>query len=151
MSLLIALAITTLSMAQSTFPTKALTLSGSGSIGKNSTSYVAGSVGSINHVTGVLYVQPRLSFLFADGVSSGWVGLAPTVPVKSWKNGSVYAATEVSVAFVKNVDPYVQVSPEVGAIFNVSKNAFLLTRLNYNLRDNTNRNLDASIGVGFRL
>lgn len=155
MSLLIALAITTLSMAQSKFPTKALTLSGSGSIGKNGTSYVAASVGSINHVTGVLYVQPRVNFgVFGENLpflNYVSLGVAPTVPLKSWSNASVYVATEVSLAFAKNTDAYVQVSPELGAVCNVGKNAFVLTRLNYDLRDNTNRNLNISFGVGFKL
>lgn len=143
--------IATIGMAQSAFPSKAMTLSGSGSVGKNNTSYFAASVGSINRVVGSLYIQPRVSFLLADEITAFNLGIAPTVPIKTWKSCSLYAATEVSVAFGKNMDAYVQVSPELGTLCSVGKNAFVLTRLNYDIRDNVNRNVNFSFGVGFKL
>lgn len=155
MSLLIALAITTLSMAQSTFPTKALTLAGSGSVGKNSTSYVQATVGSINHVTGVLYVQPRLGFLFAKNVTNVSVALAPTIPIKTWGNCSFYGATEASVSFSKGTDAYLQFSPELGVLCSVGKNAFVQTTVSYGIKDdvlgNPNHNVGFGFGVGFKL
>lgn len=149
-TMLVALFAITFAASAQGIPSKAWTLSGSGSIGKNN-SHLAVTAGTFKKVSGGLHVQPRASLFFAEDKRSLNLGLAPTVALKNWSSATLYVATEVSAAFVKGADTYVQFAPELGVLCNIGKNAFSVTRFSYQLKDNDDKSVWMSLGVGFRL
>lgn len=149
--ILIALAISTIGLAQG-LPKSAALLSASGSLNLKSggTNYLAVSAGTINHMTGNLYLQPRLGLIVADQ-SALSLAVVPTLTVKSWTGATLYAGIQGSAFFTKGQDAYLQASPEVGMVCSIGKSALSVVRLNYDLKDNSTNRIDLAVGIGFRL
>jgi hypothetical protein len=128
------------------FPKKAIAFAGSGTFGKDATSFT-GSVGYIYQVKGVLSVQPRISFTLADQNSLNFA-VAPTITAWQWGKVATYVGAEFSKASNQS---YIQTSPEVGALLLHNSKAFTSFRLNYDIRHNPNHNLGLTIGIGLNL
>lgn len=147
--MLMAMTFALVSMAQ--LPKSAITLSGGGQLGleKGGNNWFAVSAGTIHNLTGAVYLQPRLSFVAADA-SALSLSAVPSLQLKSWGSASAYAGFGVSATFSSG-ETYVQYTPELGLVCALGKNALALTRLNYDLKDNTGKVVTLSFGLGWRL